>query len=151
MGGALSFVYSGLYDVSATDQHLAPTYHAIRVAMQRSVARRAADIPVPELDKPAQLERGLSLYRAHCVQCHGVERNGRGINSRDMSVQPRDHSDAKGMGGIPDQELFDAIKKGGLAVNKSVLMPAWGEVMSDAEIHELVAYLRHICNCGSDQ
>jgi len=90
-------------------------------------------------------------YDTYCVQCHGVERNGRGINSRDMSVQPRDHSDAKGMGGIPDQELFDAIKKGGLAVNKSVLMPAWGGVMSDAEIHELVAYLRHVCNCGSDQ
>src|SRR3546814_1149271 len=84
------------------------------------------------------------------LQCHGVNRNGRGINSRDMSVQPRDHSDAKGMGGIPDQELFDAIKKGGLAVNKSVLMPAWGGVMSDDEIHDLVAYLRHVCNCGSD-
>src|SRR3546814_18556892 len=50
-------------------------------------------------------------YDTYCVQCHGVNRNGRGINSRDMSVQPRDHSDAKGMGGIPDQELFDAIKK----------------------------------------
>src|SRR3546814_3148689 len=81
-------------------------------------------------------------YDTYCVQCHGVNRNGRGINSRDMSVQPRDHSDAKGMGGIPDQELFDAIKKGGLAVNKSVLMPAWGGVMSDDEIHDLVAYLR---------
>jgi cytochrome c oxidase cbb3-type subunit 3 len=90
-------------------------------------------------------------YDTYCVQCHGVNRNGRGINSRDMSVQPRDHSDAKGMGGIPDQELFDAIKKGGLAVNKSVLMPAWGGVMNDDEIHELVAYLRHVCNCGSDQ
>lgn len=90
-------------------------------------------------------------YDTYCVQCHGVNRNGRGINSRDMSVQPRDHSDAKGMGGIPDQEIFDAIKKGGLAVNKSVLMPAWGGVMSDDEIHELVAYLRHVCNCGSDQ
>src|SRR3546814_11093041 len=57
-------------------------------------------------------------YDTYCVQCHGVNRNGRGINSRDMSVQPSDHSDAKGMGGIPAQALFDAIKKGGLAVNK---------------------------------
>src|SRR3546814_3120356 len=36
-------------------------------------------------------------YDTYCVQCHGVNRNGRGINSRDMSVQPRDHSDAKGI------------------------------------------------------
>jgi cytochrome c oxidase cbb3-type subunit 3 len=87
-------------------------------------------------------------YDTYCVQCHGINRNGRGINSRDMSVQPRDHSDAKGMGDIPDEEIFRVIKEGGLAVNKSVLMPAWGNVMNDDEIKELVAYLRHVCNCG---
>ncbi len=90
-------------------------------------------------------------YDTYCVQCHGIDRNGRGLNSRDMSVQPRDHTDAKGMGGLPDEEMFNAIKKGGLAVNKSVLMPAWGSVMDDAEINELVAYLRHLCKCGKDQ
>jgi len=89
-------------------------------------------------------------YDTYCTQCHGINRNGRGINSRDMSVQPRDHSDAKGMGGIPDSELFRVIKEGGLAVNKSVLMPAWGNVMNDTEIREMVAYLRHVCKCGTD-
>jgi cytochrome c oxidase cbb3-type subunit 3 len=88
-------------------------------------------------------------YNTYCVQCHGVERNGKGINSKYMSVQPRDHSDAKGMIDIPDNELFKAIKEGGLSVNKSVLMPAWGDVLSDAEVNELVAYLRHVCNCGT--
>src|SRR3546814_5772332 len=34
-------------------------------------------------------------YDTYCVQCHGVNRNGRGINSRDMSVQPRDHRSAE--------------------------------------------------------
>jgi len=93
-------------------------------------------------------QRAVRNYDTYCVQCHGVNRNGRGINSRDMSVQPRDHSDAKGMGDIPDEEVFRVIKEGGLAVNKSVLMPAWGNVMNDDEIKELVAYLRHVCNCG---
>lgn len=88
-------------------------------------------------------------YDTYCAQCHGINRNGRGINSRDMPVQPRDHSDAKGMGGIPDEEIFRVIKEGGLAVNKSVLMPAWGNVMSDTEIREMAAYLRHVCKCGS--
>ena len=94
-------------------------------------------------------ERALRNYDTYCVQCHGVKRNGRGVNTRDMAVQPRDHSDAKGMGDIPDEEIAHAIKDGGLAVNKSVLMPAWGNVMSDEEIKELVAYLRFVCNCGS--
>jgi len=63
----------------------------------------------------------------------------------DMSVQPRDHTDAKGMGDIPDDEMFRAIKDGGLAVNKSVLMPPWGGVLSDDQIHQLVGYLRQLC------
>jgi len=96
-------------------------------------------------------QRALRNYNTYCVQCHGINRNGRGINSRDMSVQPRDHSDAKGMGDIPNEEIFHVIKDGGLAVNKSVLMPAWGNVMNDDEIKELVAYLRFVCNCGSSK
>ena len=95
------------------------------------------------------LARAKRNYDTYCVQCHGVNRNGRGINSRDMAVQPRDHSDAKGMGDIPDDEIANVIKNGGLAANKSVLMPAWGNVMSDEEVHEMVAYLRQVCKCGS--
>ncbi len=46
------------------------------------------------------------------------------------------------MGDTPDDELFKAIKEGGLAVNKSVLMPAWGGVLTDSQITEMVKYLR---------
>lgn len=69
---AAIFLWSGLYDISATDQHLPPTYWAIDKAMQRSVARRAKKIPVPPLDSPTLLARGRALYRAHCIQCHGA-------------------------------------------------------------------------------
>ena len=89
------------------------------------------------------------VYNTYCAQCHGVDRNGKGINSSQMSVQPRDHSDAKGMGDIPDDELERAIRDGGLAVNKSVLMPTWGKTLSDEEIRGLVKYLRVICKCGN--
>jgi len=99
----------------------------------------------------AEHARATRNYDTYCAQCHGINRNGRGINSRDMSVQPRDHTDAKGMGDIPENEILKVIKEGGLAVNKSVLMPAWGNVMSDMEIREMAAYLRHVCKCGSSK
>ncbi|MCC6916269.1 cytochrome c [Nitrosomonas sp.] len=98
-----------------------------------------------------QFKHAERLYDTYCTQCHGVNRNGNGLNSAFMSVQPRDHSDAKGMGDIPNSEIIDVIKKGGLAANKSVLMPAWGGVFSDEEVSQLAAYLRHVCKCGSDQ
>ena len=53
------------------------------------------------------------------------------------------------MGDTPDDELFKAIKEGGLAVNKSVLMPTWGHTLSDEQIKGLVKYLRQVCKCGA--
>lgn len=88
------------------------------------------------------------VYDIYCAQCHGLKRNGTGVNLPGLSVRPRDHTDTKGMGDTPDEELFKAIKEGGLAVNKSVLMPAWGAVLSDTQITEMVKYLRTVCHCG---
>ncbi|RMD80504.1 MAG: cytochrome c [Gammaproteobacteria bacterium] len=91
---------------------------------------------------------GRDLYKTYCWQCHGSRGNGKGINAGDnMSVMPRDHTDAKYMAARSDEELFRAIKEGGPAVNKSVLMPPWGGALSDEEIHRLVAYLRELCRC----
>lgn len=87
-------------------------------------------------------------YKTYCWQCHGMQGNGNGLNVRDMSVQPRDHTSAKAMGGRSDADLFKVIKEGGLAIDKSVLMPQWGDVLSDEEIHDLVKYLREQCQCS---
>lgn len=87
-------------------------------------------------------------YNTYCVQCHGLHRNGTGINVPALSVKPRDHTDTKGMGDMPDEEIYNAIKSGGLAVNKSVLMPSWGGVLTDDEIKAMVTYLRAVCKCG---
>ncbi|NOX76465.1 MAG: cytochrome c [Gammaproteobacteria bacterium] len=86
-------------------------------------------------------------YKNFCWQCHGMTGNGMGVNVQDMSVQPRDHTSAKSMGGRSDADLFKVIKEGGLAIDKSVLMPPWGGTFSDEEIHDLVTYLRKLCQC----
>ena len=93
-------------------------------------------------------EDGAALYKTYCAQCHGVHGNGKGINVRDMSVQPRDHTDAKEMSARSDADLFKAIKEGGQSISKSVLMPPWGPVLADEEIHALVGYLRDLCKCS---
>lgn len=93
-------------------------------------------------------EDGAVLYKTYCAQCHGIHGNGKGVNVRDMSVQPRDHTDAKEMSTRSDEDLFKAIKEGGQSISKSVLMPPWGPVLSDEEIHALVGYLRELCQCS---
>ena len=86
-------------------------------------------------------------YKAYCVQCHGSEGTGKGVNIRDMSVVPRDHTDAKSMSGRSDDTLFKAIKEGGPSIDKSILMPPWGATLSDEEIKDLVQHLRMLCKC----
>jgi len=95
----------------------------------------------------AMAESAKDNYNTYCIQCHGMQGNGMGVNIRDMSVQPRDHTDAKAMGGRSDDELFKVIKEGGLSISKSVLMPPWGDTFTDNEIHDLVKYLRTLCKC----
>lgn len=89
--------------------------------------------------------RGEALYEAYCVQCHGSDGTGNGINAPHLNVQPRNHTDRAEMSARTDEELFKAIKFGGQAVNKSNLMPNWDGNLNDAEIGDLVAFLRHLC------
>jgi manganese oxidase len=87
-------------------------------------------------------------YRTYCTPCHGLAGNGKGINVAAMAVQPRDHTDAREMGTRSDEDLASAIKNGGAAVGKSVLMPPWRSVLSDDEVEALVAYLRKLSGTG---
>ena len=94
------------------------------------------------------VDDGSMLYKTYCAQCHGMHGNGKGINVPDMSVQPRDHTDAKEMSARSDEDLIKAIKGGGQSISKSVLMPPWSPALTDDEIHALVTYLRVLCKCS---
>ncbi len=99
----------------------------------------------------AQAASAAHNYRSYCMQCHGISGTGTGVNSRDMAVKPRNHTDGKYMEARTDAELFKVVKEGGPALNKSSLMPAWGDVFTDAEIHDLVKHLRKLCRCKYQQ
>ena len=136
--GAAVFIASGLYDISATDQHLPPTYWAIEKAMQRSVARRAANIPVPALDSPAQLARGRALYRIHCVQCHGAPGTAPEPFALGLTPLPAPLVQT-GRDWTPAQ-IFWVVKYG----IKMTGMPAWIFRFNDEDIWAIVAFVRQL-------
>lgn len=100
---------------------------------------------LPVAGHAADADRGKRLYETYCTQCHGLAGTGKGVNAPHLSVQPRNHTDRAEMSARTDDELFKAIKLGGQAVNKSILMPNWDANLSDAEIRDVVAYLRRLC------
>lgn len=138
LAAAASVFYVGVYDISATDQHLAPTYWVLDTGMRRSIKRRAADIKVPELDQAGQTQRGLALYRQHCIQCHGAPGVAPEPFALGMTPAPanlvytaREWSAA---------EIFWVVKEG----IKMTGMPAWKYRLVDEDIWAIVGFMREL-------
>lgn len=135
LGGA-AVVGGGLYDISAIDQHLAPTYRLLDLAMRRSVKVRAAAVDVPVLDGMA--ERGLALYDRHCVQCHGAP----GVAPQDfaLGLTPLAANLAHTAREWSAAELFWVVKNG----IKMTAMPAWEFRLAEKDIWALVAFMKEL-------
>lgn len=73
--------------------------------------------------------RGRDLFGVACTSCHGS--NGFGTNLAPEALGRADLQE-----GTTDRQLFDLIAYG------STTMPGWEEVLSPAEIGDLVAYVR---------
>ena len=86
-------------------------------------------------------------YQWYCAQCHGIKGKGDGINAKFLTVPPRNHTKAEYLETRTDEQFFQAIKFGGLSVGRAPCMPAWGHTLSDSTIHELVRYIRELCQC----
>ena len=92
--------------------------------------------------------KGKESYNQICAMCHGETGKGDGVAAASLDPKPRDLSSGEYVSTLTDEYIFKVIKEGGESVGKSNLMPAWGAVLSDDKIWDVVAYLRaDICNC----
>lgn len=142
-GGGL--FWFGAYDISATDQHLAPTYWAMDTGMRRSVAARARQISVPPLDGEDRIRRGFARFHEHCVQCHGApgiapEPFALGLTPAPANLVHTAREWAPG-------ELFWTIKHG----IKMTGMPAWTYRLDDDDIWSVVAFMRVLPSLSVDE
>ncbi len=134
--GGLAFIYSGLYDVSATTPDSALVTWAVHKTSNTSVhARMGANVPSAGFDKPALIQVGGRLYAENCAVCHGAP----GLTPTAI---------AKGLNPVPP-DLFKATRKPDPAENfqfikhgvKMTAMPGFGPSLSDDNIWSLVAFL----------
>lgn len=86
-------------------------------------------------------------YNWYCAQCHGAGGKGDGINSKDLPVTPRNHTNAEEMKKLTDTDIENVIKEGGAATSKSTTMPPFGATFSSDEVKEMVKHLRKLCKC----
>lgn len=136
LAAAAAFVYFGVYDVAAVDQHLVPTYWLLYTNMERSVKAHAKQVQAPPLDEAAMARRGAALYREHCARCHGApavapEPFALGMNPvpANLSHTSRERTPA---------ELYWTVRNG----LKMTGMPAWQFRLAEAQLWDVVAFLK---------
>ena len=105
-------------------------------------APAAAPAPAPAATPNASV--GESLYAANCASCHGLKGAGDGPAGVALEPKPARHNDGAYMNALTNEHLFKVIKEGGPAVGKSPLMAPWGGVLSDAQIWDVIAFVRSL-------
>jgi len=140
VAGGAAFVASGIYNVAATEQHLAPVYWLLEATMRRSVQHHALPLGAPRLDDPAMVARGLGLYHGDCAPCHGAPGIAPAPFALGMNPQPANL--AYTARAWRAEELFWVIRHG----IKTTGMPAWHYRMSDDEMWAVVAFLKVLPN-----
>lgn len=132
--GGLAFIYSGIYNVAATDEHTGLVRWALTSTTTRSIeARAGADPALPEGDEA--LRRGFLAYEAMCVDCHGAPGVERGwIGS---GLQPTGPDLAAVAARRTPAQLLWAIEHG----IKFTGMPALSPTHSQEEMLEVTAFV----------
>jgi mono/diheme cytochrome c family protein len=92
--------------------------------------------------------KGKEVFAGKCTPCHGLEGHGDGPAAASLQPKPRNLSDAKYVSTLSDERMFKTISEGGAAVGKSPAMPSWKSSLSEADIWNVIAYVRKdICKC----
>ena len=135
---AIGYLYSGLYDVAASEPDGALLRWALVTVRNRSIDRRASEIAVPPLDDPKLIQEGFEHYHEMCTGCHLAP----GMESSEIreGLNPVPPVLAEVVPHSSPARLFWVIKNG----VKMTGMPAWGTSHTDQMIWAMVAFLERL-------
>ncbi len=143
--GGVAFLYSGAYNVAASEPHTGVMRWALGTLQERSVAMRAAGVPsAPPIDS-AMLQHGLEHYVAMCVMCHGAPGVDRGEVGQGLT--PRPPNLARAATRLSERETYWILDHG----IKLAGMPAFGETHSPEELWGLVGFMRLLPDMTPDE
>lgn len=110
-------------------------------------SHKPIELNLDEIALGYQQTLGRSLNDQYCGRCHEAESSAERVSNYDnLDVKPHPFSEGDTLNAISDSDLTAIISHGGPALNKSALMPAWGDTLSKSDIQALIAYIRAIAD-----
>ena len=85
---------------------------------------------------------GAATFASFCATCHGPAGKGDGPAAIALDPKPADLSAADFWTSRTDEGVKKVIVEGGAASGLSPVMPAWGASLSEAQIDEVLAFLK---------
>ena len=105
------FVYSGVFNVAASDPHWAITHWVLETVRTRSIQAHASGLTAPAgYDAPANVAGAVKHFAEHCATCHGGPGTNRAEFAEGMYPQPPDLKAVSGR--YTAGELFWILKNG---------------------------------------
>ncbi|MBM4127472.1 MAG: c-type cytochrome [Nitrospira sp.] len=89
----------------------------------------------------ASVDRGKTLYKHYCAQCHGFTGKGDGPAASGLEPKPAIHANMP-FEKLPMEYLYNVINHGGPAIGKSPNMPYWGLTIGQQGVADVIAYLK---------
>jgi len=134
--GGFVVLRAGLYDTSASAQHLQPVFTLLEQGMRYSVRNHSSEVKVPPLGASQQVKQGALVYSAHCAQCHGGPAFAQAKIGQSMQPLPGPLIDASAR--WQPRELYWITKHG----IKMSGMPAWQFHLSESDLWAVVAFMQ---------
>lgn len=89
-------------------------------------------------DATAEERLGEALFQQNCAFCHAADGTGKNWIGTFMLPHPRNLTSHDAMSGMTMERLGNVIRDG----IPGTSMPAWGAVLDDSQIHDIVSYIR---------
>jgi mono/diheme cytochrome c family protein len=116
-------------------------------ASTRDKAQKKIELTLEESALGYQQMLGRRLNDQYCDRCHNPESTVERVSNYDnLDIKPHPFSDGDAMNKWSDADLTAIITNGGPALQKSALMPAWGNTLSKSDIQALLAYIRAVAD-----
>jgi hypothetical protein len=139
LAGVALFVYSGVYNVAASEPHWDITVWFLNKVRERSIEVRSKGIQLPSFEGKRFLDIGIRHYDAICRVCHGAPGYAQSEIAQGLYPEPPNLA-SRSIQRSGDAELYWIMKNG----IKMTGMPAFGLTNGEEELLGLLSFVRRI-------